>query len=97
MEDVMMNEMMADALYDELKEIRAGFFSMNDATQFVWDKMISKKNELFIEQAYLDDRDVASSIYFDIEEDIQYFLFDYDLDDVDFPLIANLLLVGRRP
>lgn len=92
-----MNEIQADAIYDELKEIRAGFFSMNDATQFVWDKMISKKNELFIEQAYLDDRDVASSIYFDIEEDIQYFLFDYDLDDVDFPLIANLLLVGRRP
>lgn len=92
-----MNEMQADAIYDELKEIRAGFFSMNDATQFVWDKMISTKNELFIEQAYLDDRDIASSIYFDIEEDIQYFRFDYDLDDVDFPLIANLLLVGRRP
>ena len=92
-----MNEIQADAIYDELKEIRAGFFSMNDATQFVWDKMISKKNELFIEQAYLDDRDVATSIYYDIEEDIQYFLFDYDLDDVDFPLIANLLIVGRRP
>lgn len=92
-----MNEIQADAIYDELKEIRAGFFSMNDATQFVWDKMISTKNELFIEQAYLDDRDIASSIYFDIEEDIQYFRFDYDLDDVDFPLIANLLLVGRRP
>lgn len=92
-----MNEIQADAIYDELKEIRAGFFSMNDATQFVWDKMISTKNELFIEQSYLDDRDIASSIYFDIEEDIQYFRFDYDLDDVDFPLIANLLLVGRRP
>lgn len=92
-----MNEIQADAIYDELKEIRAGFFSMNDATQFVWDKMISKKNELFIEQAYLDDRDIATSIYYDIEEDTQYFLFDYDLDDVDFPLIANLLLTGRRP
>ena len=92
-----MNEIQADAIYDELKEIQAGFFSMNDATQFVWDKMISKKNELFIEQAYLDDRDVATSIYYDIEEDIQYFLFDYDLDDVDFSLIANLLIVGRRP
>ena len=92
-----MNEIQADAIYDELKEIQAGFFQMNDATQFVWDKMISKKNELFIEQAYLDDRDVTSSIYFDIEEDIQYFLFDYDLDDVDFSLIANLLIVGRRP
>ena len=92
-----MSEIQADATYDELKEIQAGFFQMNDATQFVWDKMISKKNELFIEQAYLDDRDVATSIYCDIEEDIQYFLFDYDLDDVDFPLIANLLIVGRRP
>ena len=93
----MMNEMMADAMYDELKEMRAGFFSMNDATQFVWDKMISRKNDLFIQQAYLDQRDVTSAIYFDIEEDIQYFLFDYDLNDVDFCLISSLLLVGRRP
>lgn len=92
-----MNEVQADAIYDEMKEIRAGFFSMNDATQFVWDKMISKKNELFIEQAYLDDRNVIENIYYDIEEDIQYFLFDYDLDDVDFSLIAKLLIVGRRP
>ena len=92
-----MNEIQADAIYDELKEIRAGFFEMNDATQFVWDKMISKKNELFIEQSYLDDRDITTSIYCDIEEDTQYFLFDYDLDDVDFTLIANLLLTGRRP